>query len=88
MVATSAAVALAHLGLGVTFALRNSHYLGDDVLAFEAARRLPLLEHLVAPIDVHLVPLHRLVTFLIHRPGRTRSPGPAIATTPRARSCS
>jgi len=50
----------------VCFAKRNSHFLTDDFAGFYLVATQPFLKVLSTPIDVHFVPLHRLVTQLIY----------------------
>ncbi|MCJ1879059.1 hypothetical protein [Pseudomonas nitroreducens] len=45
----------------------KSYFLADDYDHFELAHRLPLLEQLLTPIDVHFVPGHRLFSYLLER---------------------
>jgi hypothetical protein len=50
----------------VWVAKRNSHFLTDDFAGFFLVRTEPFLKVALTPIDVHFVPLHRIVTQLIH----------------------
>lgn len=47
------------------FVRQNSYFLADDYDHFIQASKLPLLELLATPIDVHYVPLHKLFSALI-----------------------
>jgi len=58
----SVAIVLVHATALVRNVVSSSHFVGDDLLAFHAARTLPLLDHLTRPIDVHFVPLHQAVS--------------------------
>jgi len=46
-------------------AFRHSHFFGDDLYAFALANTLPAWNYIFTPIDVHPVPLHRLVNLLV-----------------------
>ena len=50
----------------VCFAKQNSHFLTDDFAGFYLAATEPFLKVVLTPIDVHFVPLHRLVNQLIY----------------------
>jgi hypothetical protein len=50
----------------VAVAGRNSHFFRDDFAGFFLARSEPLWRVLATPIDVHFVPLHRLVNQLVY----------------------
>jgi hypothetical protein len=62
--------ALAILGVSTfLFARSISRYgafIGDDIVGFWFARTLPLPRFMATPIDVHFVPLHRLVTYVVY----------------------
>lgn len=60
-----AAAAVFALATAVTSA-RNSHFLRDDFAGFYLAHGEPLGRVLLTPIDVHFVPLHRLVNQLVY----------------------
>ncbi len=47
-------------------AMHNSHFVGDDFDHFIAIVNLPWHEFILRPIDVHVVPLHRLFTWFIY----------------------
>jgi hypothetical protein len=61
----SVIVAIAYGTFVVRSAHEYSHFVGDDVVAFWQARQWGLLRHLENTIDVHMVPLHRLVSFAV-----------------------
>jgi hypothetical protein len=43
----------------------HSHFIGDDLVSFFMATHTPLGAYLVMPLDIHLAPLHRLLTWII-----------------------
>ncbi len=47
------------------FTVNVSHFVADDLRNLEQALQYPLWDYLVLPVDVHIVPLHRLVTYLL-----------------------
>jgi len=47
------------------YAFRYSHFFSDDLNAFRLANTLPAWDYIVRPIDLHPVPLHRLVNLLV-----------------------
>lgn len=51
----------------VRYVRRSADFFGDDLIAFWQARTLPMGKYLLTPIDVHVVPLHRLVNWGIGR---------------------
>ncbi|MES2819191.1 MAG: hypothetical protein V4812_09445 [Pseudomonadota bacterium] len=51
----------------VLFVRANSYFIADDYDHFIQAARMPLLQLLSMPIDVHYVPLHKLFSALILR---------------------
>lgn len=62
-----ALIGAAYTAKVVSFALRNSCFVGDDISSLWLASRMPPLEFFVAPIDVHFVPLHRATTWIMAR---------------------
>jgi hypothetical protein len=50
---------------------RNSGFRGDDLIVFSEARAEPFWKFIATPMDVHAVPLHRMVTYLVTLFGRT-----------------
>ena len=46
---------------------RYGAFIGDDVVGFWLAHTTSLPRYLVTPIDVHFVPLHRLVNYVVFR---------------------
>ncbi len=45
--------------------LTHGHYVGDDLLGFWYARKQSMGAYLFNPINVHVVPLHRLASFVV-----------------------
>lgn len=64
-----AIVAGLHTAKVAYYALRHSFFFGwgDDIGGFWLAKNLPFFKYLWSPIDVHRVPLLRLVSFVIFR---------------------
>lgn len=60
-------IAVVYTAAVLRLAWRTSFFAGDDIFGFWLARTLPFREFVRAPIDVHVVPLHRLVTYLLQR---------------------
>ena len=62
------ALSLAVLSAGFTahLAVENSHFYGDDFALFVEFQNLSFTEFLLTPLNVHFVPLHRLVNALIY----------------------
>jgi hypothetical protein len=60
-----AAIAV-QLLVSFVFTLRTSTYIADDLFAINLAYNSNFLDYIQKPIDVHRVPLHRAVNFLIH----------------------
>jgi hypothetical protein len=56
---------LVFLWLCLGYSARNSHFYGDDLVNNYLAYRLPFWSSLLTPIDVHVVPMHRLVNYLL-----------------------
>ena len=50
-----------------SFIARNCYFIEDDFNHIADAKSHPLLELMATPIDVHFVPLHQLLTFLVTR---------------------
>jgi len=46
---------------------QNSHFRADDFSTFYLARKRSFLEHAFAPIDIHVIPLHRASSYLIYK---------------------
>ena len=63
------AAATVHTVLVARFAMGHSGFNGggDDIGGFWAAKHLPFVEFLFSPIDVHRVPLQRLLTYVMVR---------------------
>jgi len=55
-------------------AVSHSHFRIDDYAHFAQSERMPLLEFVRTPIDVHFAPLHRLVTAMLHQYFATQFP--------------
>lgn len=51
---------------GAIFAWAHSHFLRDDFAGFFIAQHERLITAMAMPIDVHFVPLHRLVKHLVY----------------------
>lgn len=65
--ACALSLAVVHSCFVAHFSARNSHFQGDDIVGLYFARQLPFRQYLATPIDVHFVPLHRLVTYAVGR---------------------
>lgn len=60
-------MAVVHSCVVAVSSYSRSDFQGDDIVGFFQARKLPFLKYLATPIDVHLVPLHRLATYMLGR---------------------
>src|SRR6185503_1022760 len=76
--ACALSLAVVHSCFVAHFSARNSHFQGDDIVGLFFARQLPFWEYLATPMDVHVVPLHRLVTYAV---GRLAPANFAVAVT-------
>ncbi len=65
--ACALALAVVHSCLVAVFAVRHSHFQGDDIVGLYQSHQLSFWKYLATPIDVHFVPLHRLATYVLGR---------------------
>jgi hypothetical protein len=61
------AVLLAFITAATILIWQNSHFIGDDISHIDNMLKMSSLHYLLAPIDVHFVPLHKLASFLIYK---------------------
>jgi len=59
-------VIIIQLVLTYFFNTHISYYVADDIIAIERAHQRDFWRYVQTPIDVHRVPLHRAVNYLIH----------------------
>jgi hypothetical protein len=85
-----ALVAALHTARVAYFALRHSSFFGwgDDIGGFWLAKSLPFFRYLGSPIDVHRVPLLRLVSYAIFRAAPLRfEPAEAVLVACHVAGC-
>ncbi len=70
VVLAASVLALAYTLSLLWLAHRNGSLRGDDIVFFSDARRSRFLDFIAEPMDVHAVPLHRAVTYLVTALGR------------------
>lgn len=70
MIVVAGALSLAYTLALFWFCSRNGSLRGDDILFFSDARKQPFLAFVTEQMDVHAVPLHRAMTYLVPHLGR------------------
>lgn len=50
----------------LVFNVRVSHFVADDINAIELAHQTDFLTFIATPVDIHRVPLHRAVNYVLH----------------------
>lgn len=61
-----ALLVLAYTGASLKLAAAHSHFIADDLVGFWLAAYKPFATYIALPLDIHMAPLHRLTTFVIH----------------------
>jgi hypothetical protein len=72
VIVVAGVLTLAYTLLLVWFCFHNGALRGDDLIFFADARRRSFPAFITEPMDVHAVPLHRAVTYLVPQLGRPR----------------
>jgi hypothetical protein len=67
VVAIALAIAVLHSAWALRFASMHSHFVNEDLRSFWRSLVQPFWHFVLAPLDDHFVPLHRLVSYVILR---------------------